>query len=890
MAPGDDDTDAEHSALARARSGLGTVATGVSRLLPGFIRRNYLLKFALALLLVVAAISIVGASAWASTTDTLNTQISDQLQADADREAQSIAEWRDQRQVWINDLSRVYTGFGTGDSLELSTRLQDDTDTFPDDVRAVHMIDLQTSEIQASSDTGSTGTVLSETDAPWAQQDLTTLFEDSNDVLVSDVYTVSGRQVVAYITEIPQTSNAALVGIVESQAFVTQVPPEQGRFSTVVDTETGDVVMANRLQNEEQVGGEMIGEPYGDDSALEQLTGNSEPTYLGTAPNQGSLDQAYVAATAPVPNTELVVVTHAQEQQVFAVREDIVSQLVLLVMVSLIGLALIGLVIGGGTVRSLKRLTAKANELEDGNLTVELSTSREDEIGQLYASFASMRDSLRDRITQAEDALSQAEEAREDAETARADAEAAREEAQQMNQHLEQKAVEYREVMEACADGDFTRRLDTDSRSDAMEEIGEAFNAMVDDIERIFATVGEFATEVSTASDDLSNSSNELEETSATVSSSIEQISQYTDEQDTRVQNVSQEVQAMSATIEEIAATAENVAKTSKQASDLADEGMEAAEDVVEEMEDIETQAETTLSEIQKLDESMEEIGEIVEVITDIADQTNMLALNANIEAARAGSGGGESGEGFAVVADEVKQLAEETKDSAEQIEDLITSVQAQADSTVEEVRDVQERVVQGARTVEGSLSAFEGISEQVEEADHGVQEINKSTDGIADSVQELAAMSDQVADTSKETAEEANNVAAVTEEQTAAISEVSQNANSLRDQSRTLQELLESFETDTQALDDVDALQMDDTDDWDDDSTPTQSASANGGADTLDAGSGGATDDDSHGEFVFGEDATQSEDIDEEIEDESVDAVTDDHDEKPEDIDDETE
>jgi signal transduction histidine kinase len=410
MSSGDDTPD--DSPPGRLQGGFETVAAGLDRLLPEYVRRSYLLKFVLALLIVVAAIAGVGVSAWAATTDTLNDQISGQLETSAERDAQNIHQWRDQRQVWIQDLSRVHTGRGLDDFLQMQTRLQDSFDTFPDDVRAVHMVNITSSNIRASSDTASTGTTLSETDTPWAQGDISTLTTDSDGVFVSDVYVSSGRQVIAFVTEIPQTGNAALVGIVESQQFITAVPPERGRFTTVVDTETGSVVMANRLADGEQVGHEMIGQPYGDEAALRTIQQTTSARYLGQAPNQESLDEAYVAAAAPVPETNFVVVSHAPENEAFAVREDIVSQLILLVVVSLVGLTLIGVVIAGGTVRSLKRLTAKANELEEGNLDVELSTNRADEIGQLYHGFDSMRESLRTRISDLSDAMETEEQMR----------------------------------------------------------------------------------------------------------------------------------------------------------------------------------------------------------------------------------------------------------------------------------------------------------------------------------------------------------------------------------------------------------------------------------------------------------------------------------------------
>jgi len=80
------------------------------------------------------------------------------------------------------------------------------------------------------------------------------------------------------------------------------------------------------------------------------------------------------------------------------------SSILGLILLTVISLALIGVTIGSQTIISLRHLAGKADRMADGDLDVELETERSDEIGQLYRSFESMRRSLRQEISAADEA------------------------------------------------------------------------------------------------------------------------------------------------------------------------------------------------------------------------------------------------------------------------------------------------------------------------------------------------------------------------------------------------------------------------------------------------------------------------------------------------------
>jgi methyl-accepting chemotaxis protein len=419
----------------------------------------------------------------------------------------------------------------------------------------------------------------------------------------------------------------------------------------------------------------------------------------------------------------------------------------------------------------------------------------------LWQSLAIQREQARVKI---QEKLEEAEEARELAEEKQKEAGEARklaEERQQkaaeqkermasLNKELEATAEDYQSIMVECANGDFTRRLDDSVDNEAMAAIATTFNQMLDELEETIGTIRLFADEVATASEDVTVGTEESQSASEQVSESVQAIAADAESQSENLQQASKEMQSLSGTVEEVAASADEMATKAKETADLGDRGKEAATDAMDEMEAINDKSGDTIEEVESLATEIGEISEIVEVITDIAEQTNMLALNASIEAARAG----EAGEGFAVVADEIKGLASDVSEATTEVESLISEIQSSADTTVEDIREMGERVASGTAIIEDALAALEAIAANVEESNQGIQEISAAADDQAASTEEVASMIDEVADAAEQVSGESGNVSAAAEEQTSSLTQVAQNTQTLADQADELQGLLSEF------------------------------------------------------------------------------------------------
>ncbi|RQH01844.1 methyl-accepting chemotaxis protein [Natrarchaeobius oligotrophus] len=802
---------------------------------PERIRRSYVAKFGLVILVVLVLTIGSAGFFYAGMSDEITQDTHERLQYTAEVESQELhgqLDTHEQLAERIANDDRIVDQLG----MEIGSRLSIEGAQTSQEVRAIHYVDLETNRITQSSERGVGGDDVSELGLQvhaWEGDSIAQYEYDEVDLTDletthTDTFEHDGRNVIAFLSHVDHSDRDGAIMVVVSADLLAQRfhEPLEGSYTEVVDTTDGNVMISA-----DETSTLTTYREGADQRIVDQEISGSAATEFD--------DTDEVAAYTTVPSTDWVLVTHAPQSSAYALADSVMTSLAALIAVALAGFLVIGATIGRSTANALETLSDNATALSRGETDIEIDDDeRIDEVGQVRDSFDDIRayletataqsdaiarqefddpvleedvpgtlgDSLAAMGDDLESYISDVEAAKAEAERSQAEAAEARQEAEELAERLERKASEFGRVMGIAADGDLTRRLDDDVDNEALAEIATAFNEMLEELEGTIVDIQSLSADVDRISRDVTTRVEEIEKASGEVSRSAEEIATATSDQSDRFQEVYGEMNDLSATVQEIASTADDVATVSSQAATKAEVAGEASSEIRTEMDHLEQRAESISEQIGQLDEEMDEISEIVDLIDEIADQTNLLALNASIEAASAGA----EGDGFAVVASEVKSLAEETGDATQEVDDLVTSVQSSVDETVTEIERMREQVDEGATVVDEGIEAIEAITEQVETANESIQSVNDATDEQARASGRVVEMVDEATEISEETNAETETVAAAAEEQTATVSEVASGAQSLTEMADDLRASLAVFDVDERDSTEVDVVEYD--------------------------------------------------------------------------------
>jgi len=337
---------------------------------------------------------------------------------------------------------------------------------------------------------------------------------------------------------------------------------------------------------------------------------------------------------------------------------------------------------------------------------------------------------------------------------------------QEAQDSLQRSITDLLNLINQVARGDLTLRGKV--TNDALGNVADSINLMLDNFTTVIERVRRAAVEVSTNANKILASTDEM--------------NTGTGQQDQEITNTSSAVEELTVSMKQVSNNAEASAEAARRALDAAEQGNRAVRDTLDGMQRIRSSVQATARKIKSLGDRSLEISEIINVINDITEQTNLLALNAAIEAARAG----EAGRGFAVVADEVRKLAEHSRTATKDIAALIKAIQAETNEAVVVMEEGTKEVEAGTSLADQAGKALEAISNVVRQSAELVQEISlaskqqvRGTEGVANAMQIISGITRQTTQSARQAAGTVGNLVKLSEQLVDALSQFRSNGAS---------------------------------------------------------------------------------------------------------------
>ncbi len=331
---------------------------------------------------------------------------------------------------------------------------------------------------------------------------------------------------------------------------------------------------------------------------------------------------------------------------------------------------------------------------------------------------------------------------------------------------------EVADLVNAAADGDFTRRLELGNKSGFLLNLATGLNQLVETADRglqdvvrmlsalaqgdltqritdqyqgTFGQLKDYSNETAVS---LTRMLGQIRESADTIYTAANEISVGNTDLSSRTEEQASSLEETASSMEELTSTVKLNADNARQANSLAMNASEVASDGGQLVERV-------VQTMSSINDSSRKISDIIGVIDGIAFQTNILALNAAVEAARAG----EQGRGFAVVAAEVRNLAQRSAAAAKEIKTLISD-------SVDKVETGNTLVAQAGKTMNEIVTAIKRVTDIMAEIaaasaeqSTGIEEVNGAVSQMDEMTQQNAALVEEAAAAAESLLEQATSM-----------------------------------------------------------------------------------------------------------------------------------
>lgn len=288
-----------------------------------------------------------------------------------------------------------------------------------------------------------------------------------------------------------------------------------------------------------------------------------------------------------------------------------------------------------------------------------------------------------------------------------------------------------RKAAEELARGNLSARIHITVK-DEVNDISDAFNQMVNQIEMIIQHAGAISDNLATSASNIFTTAKQLETNIVKQERAVTQIA-------SNAKGVSRTVQDFAKSLQEVSQTATLTANI----ANLGRTSLTEMEVIMLQMAKASMNIVKTLSDLQ---DKVSAINSVISAIVRIADQINLLSLNTAIRSEKPGT----HHLGFSVVADKISELADQTALVTLEIEELVQNIiemvsicvrtvdnfSDQIRNQVFEAAEIGEQLKQLISQTETQFESFESINQEMQMQALRASQIHEAINSLTDAAQ----------------------------------------------------------------------------------------------------------------------------------------------------------
>ncbi|MAE84667.1 MAG: hypothetical protein CMB80_18150 [Flammeovirgaceae bacterium] len=332
-------------------------------------------------------------------------------------------------------------------------------------------------------------------------------------------------------------------------------------------------------------------------------------------------------------------------------------------------------------------------------------------------------------------------------------------------------------IVNSMADSDLSVRYTGEAKGD-VKRITDNLNSALSNLSDLLDDIIDQTDTIKSSSEEMQVTSEEMNVSTKEIAASIAEMSRGAQSQVQRIDEASNLLEGILRFSTEVGDQAESINAAAERGVDQSDKGKDLIASVDDSMKRIMAISGDTDKAIRILSNRSEEISRVLNIIKDIASQTNLLALNAAIEAAKAG----ESGRGFSVVAEQIRKLAEDSGSSTTEIEEMIGEIQYAISSTAGLIQEMSNSVEGGVEASQHASISFEELAASYSQTLRLSERIVGATRQQTHDVSKVVELMESVVVISEQTASGTEEIASSSSELSTGMSEYTNKTREVTD------------------------------------------------------------------------------------------------------------